>query len=458
MRRFFALALALTMLLLTGCGVKSGDEFYSLPKISNVNKSLESCLQGLLDSGLEYSAPISGTNARPVILTNLDSDSDNEAIAFFKDPSGENSPLKIYFFERVDEDTYRIAGHISGDGAAINRAVTCNIAKGIEMAELVVSWQISSGVFALSAYSLSQSDGTYAITEMMPSTSYTRYALRDMNNDGDDELVMLTLDPSDNGSSFAHFFDEEGGYLNEVSSAPLSDTMDSVDKLHSSTLADGTPAIYVTGVTRGDGTAANGNQAVTDVLALRGDQLLNVSLDASQRSSVDTTRYNLTPDQDINGDGTWEIPIPRRIDPKNPNSSDTFYAVDWMQYDLNGTAACIYTTYYNSTDGWYLELPNKWLKGLRLERSDFTEGRTNERGIIFYHVAGDDEPEPFFALYKNTGNDQSSRSTMDERMLLLSTQDATYSVKFYEADYDCGLDSNELFGRFHQITTDWSAN
>lgn len=458
MKRIFALLLSLSMLFLTGCGIKSGDEFYSLPKISNVNKSLEQCLQSLLDSGLEYSAPISGTNARPVILTNLDSDPDNEAIAFFKDPSGQGSPLKIYFFERVDQETYQIAGHISGDGAAINRAVTCHFSRDSEMSELIISWQISSGVFALSAYSLSQFDYTYSITEMMPSTSYTRYSLRDMDNDGNDELILMTLDTSDTGSSFARYLDEEGGYLKEYSSAPLSSNMDSVDKVHNSTLIDGVPAIYVTGLTRGDGNASNGTQVITDVLALRDGQLMNVTLDTSQRYSASTTRYNLTPDQDINGDGIWEIPSPQRIEAQNPHSNDTFYAINWVQYNLWGNPANTFTTYYNSTDGWYLELPPEWIDTLRLERSDVTEGLTNERGILFYHVEEGREPELFLSIYKNTGNDQSSRSTMDERMLLLSTQDAAYSVKFYDTNYDCGLDSNELFGRFHQITTDWSAN
>lgn len=459
MKRIFALILSLMLAFLTGCGIKSGDEFYCLPKISSVDQSLERCIQGLLDTGLEYSSPISGTNASPVILINLDNDSDKEAIAFFKDSSGEGSPLKIYFFEKDEDNTYQIAGHISGDGAAVNTAITCHFTTdSSSMSELVVSWQVSSGVFALSAYSISQYDGSYVITEMMPSTSYTRYAIRDMDGDGGDELVLINLDPSDSGSSLAYYFDAVDNYLEECSTAPISSSMDAVDKLRSSTLSDGTPAIYLTGLTQGDSSSGTGTQAVTDILALRDGLLCNVTLDSAQHSSICTTRYNLAPDQDINNDGIWEIPSPEKLSAQNPAANDTFYAVNWMQYGLDGSSTLLSTTYYNSTDGWYLEIPQGWLKGLSLARSDVTEGLTNERGILFYHEEEGHKPELFLSIYKNTGNDQNIRSTMDERMLLLSTQDATYSVKFYDTDFDSGIDSNELFSRFHQILTDWSAS
>lgn len=457
MKRAFALLTSMLLVLLTGCGIKSGDEFYSLPEISSSDQSLQRCIQSLLDTGLEYSSPISGTNTSPVILVDLDNDDENEAIAFFKDSSGEGNPLKIYFFEQDEDNTYQIAGSISGEGAAINTAVTCNFTTDEDsMSELVVSWQISSGVYALSAYSFSQYDGSYVITEMMPSTSYTRYVVRDMDDDGEDELVLIILDTSDSGSSLAYYFDAVDNYLEECGTARLSSSMDSVDKLHSSTLSDGTPAIYVTGLTQSDSSSGTSTQAVTDILALRDGSFGNITLDSTEFYSVSTTRYNLAPDQDINGDGVWEIPSLEQIPAQSSSSSDTFYAVNWFQYALDGSTTLLTTTYYNSTDGWYLEIPQDWLDGLSLARNDVTEGLTNERGVFFYYEADGQEPELFLAIYKNTGNNRETRATMDSRILLLSTQDATYSAKLYDTDFDSGLDSDGLLSAFHQIVTSWS--
>lgn len=456
MRRITALVLSLALLLvLTGCGFKSGDEFYALPKASDEFKSLEKCLQSVLDAGLEYAAPISGTNARSVHLQDLDGDGEDEAIGFFRDSSGTDSPLKIYFFRKDESDKYQIAGHISGGGAAVNSAVTCQF-EGDEnsMAEMVVSWQVSSGIYALSAYSMSEYDGEYVITEMMPSTTYTRYAIADMDQNGNDDLVLITLDTSDTGNSRACYFSASDGLLQEVSAASLSNTMDGVDKVHTSTLSDGTPAIFVTGITQGD----NSGQVVTDVLAVTEGTLSNVTLDSVEQASAITTRYNLVLDQDINADGVWEIPMPTEIPPANAASGDTFYSVGWYQINTRGEPELACHTYYNSTDGWYLELPEAWVGHLLLSRSDVTEGLTNERGILFYYTQTGQEPQAFLAIYKNAGNDQEARSELDGRMKLLSTKDATYSIRFLSSEFNGGLTANELFNRFHLITTDWSAS
>ena len=455
MKRMLALLCILFSLFLTGCGFKSGDEFYALPKASDVYKSLEICLQQVLDQGMEYSAPVAGTNTRSVHLQDLDGDGEDEAIGFFRDTSGKKSPLNIYFFKKDAEEKYHIAGHISGDGTAINSATTCQFeGDSNSPSELAVSWQVSSGVYALSTYSISEYDGEYAITEMMPSTSYTRYIIQDMDEDGEDELLLINLDASDSGTSVARCFDLSNARLEELSSVPLSNSMGAVDKVHASTLSDGSPAIYITGLIQSDTIS----EVVTDILSLQGGTLRNITLDAKQLSSTSTTRYNLAPDQDINGDGIWEIPTPKRLPSHNPESTETFYAVEWRQFARDGSSTLLNTCYYNSTDGWYLDLPEDWNGHISLARSDNSDGPTNERGIVFYFSQEGSEPTPALAIYKNTGNDRADRATIDGRMLLLSNSDTTYSAKLWNDGSEVDNDTNELFAHFHLITTDWSSN
>ena len=56
MRNLLSLLLAcLTAITLTGCGLKSGEDLYQLPKASAEYESLQTCLEDILDRGLEYS-------------------------------------------------------------------------------------------------------------------------------------------------------------------------------------------------------------------------------------------------------------------------------------------------------------------------------------------------------------------------------------------------------------------
>ena len=54
MRNLLSLLLAcLTAITLTGCGLKSGEDLYQLPKASAEYESLQTCLEDILDRGLE---------------------------------------------------------------------------------------------------------------------------------------------------------------------------------------------------------------------------------------------------------------------------------------------------------------------------------------------------------------------------------------------------------------------
>ena len=64
MRNLLSLLLAcLTAITLTGCGLKSGEDLYQLPKASAEYESLQTCLEDILDRGLEYSAPSSPSSS-----------------------------------------------------------------------------------------------------------------------------------------------------------------------------------------------------------------------------------------------------------------------------------------------------------------------------------------------------------------------------------------------------------
>ena len=188
-RKMGILALLLCLSLsLCACNLRSGDDLYALPRTSVEYESLRNALQGLLDSGLEYAAPLSGSNTRPVQDVDLDGDGIGEAVAFFKDSSG----LQVYVFRQNEEGEYQEMAKIAGQGIAVNSVAYAQL-HGENDRDIVLSWQISSGVYALSAYSVRE--GGY--TELLAPRNYTKYAVADLNGDGQDELILLQLDPSD---------------------------------------------------------------------------------------------------------------------------------------------------------------------------------------------------------------------------------------------------------------------
>ena len=460
MRKPMCLLLSLLLAVcVTGCGFKSGEELYALPQASAEYDSLQNCLQAVLKEGLEYAAPLTGSNTQSVQLIDLDSDGRDEAIAFFRDSSTESQSLKIYIFRELEEHTYAPVLTIEGNGTAINSVATCQLeGGGNSMAELMVSWQLSTAVYSLSAYSLDN----YVLGEMLSGLTYTKYAVEDLDRDGEDEIMVVQLDSSDQSHNRAEYYSAAEGKLTLQETVPLSDRMGSVDRIHNSTLPGEIPALYVTGSVLDRDGEISSSAVITDVLALRGEKLVNVSLDSDGKNSSATSRVQLVPEQDIDNDGVLEIPIPSPLpshdDRKGESISfqDSFYALRWQQYRLSGTHEDVCSTYHNTSDGWYLTLPDRWEGHISLARLDTSTSLTVERSIVFYHQSAPGKrARPFLTIYKNSGSDRQSRSEQGERFLLLSDPDTIYAAEFHDCGWDCGLDRNGLTERFHLIQADW---
>lgn len=113
------------------------------------------------------------------------------------------------------------------------------------------------------------------------------------------------------------------------------------------------------------------------------------------------------------------------------------------------------TTYHTITDGWYFNIPEEWLGRLTISRKDSTTA--DERAVLFSLYEGEGKAaRPFMILYKLTGTNQQSRSSIGGRQVLLSNTTATYAYELFPEVWDTGLTEEELQQRFYLIRTEWS--
>lgn len=452
MKRSIALALAMA-LLLCGCSMSGPEEFYQLPRASEEYQSLEACLKQQEDAGMEYAAPVSGSNTQPVLVRDLDEDGTDEAVAFFRDTAGGDNALKIFFYRQDEEGEYYAYATIEGSGSAINSVLFTQLTgdtSGTE--EVVVSWQMSSSVYALTAYSL---EGGAAV-QILDGINYARYSSVDLDQDGISELVLFQTSASDTTSREAQYYTAQDGYMTLTSTVALSLRMAAIDAVHTGSLSDGAVALFVTGTAEDSRTGEpDSNYQLTDILTLRDGNLISLAMNESGDSP--TLRYKLASDQDLDGDGIWEIPSPTSLTNYDADSTDTFYYLTWYAYASDGTRERAYFTYYNSSDGWYYTLPEEWLSRILLQRDDTTSGSTVERGVTFYYRgSSEDEPYAVFSIYKNTGTNRETHALTDGRVLLTGDGSTVYSVKVYEGAAELGLTSATVREAFHIIQSDWS--
>ena len=219
---------------------------------------------------------------------------------------------------------------------------------------------------------------------------------------------------------------------------------------------DGEPAVFLT-----YDYGTDGNVSITDIFAWKENRIQNITLNEQMASSSDTVLFNASVGPtDIDRDGVMELPQMVEVkEYKQTSTASNFWLVRWRKFDLDGTPHLLYTTYYNDRDGWYLELPERWVGKITLSRSDTAGGA--ERAVIFYYWEGDNsvEPVPFLAICRLTGSSRQTRVDINGRFRLAdsggSNPSTVYAAQFVEGGWNCGLDQEDIISRFHLIESDW---
>ena len=439
---------AFLCLCLTGCFFRAVGELYTVPQPPADYNALQARLSEVIAAGGEYAAPLSGDLIQSVQLQDMDGDGVQEALAFFRMPS-EELPLKIYIFRQVGEE-YELLTRVEGAGAAINSVEYVQL-DDEPFKEIVGSWQISHIVHSLAAYSI----GPDQVEELLR-TDYVSYKTADLDGDGQQELVVLRNPVGAPPRAELYDFD---GVLSMTGSAPLSGGITSVADggIRSGYLVDRVPALFVTSSYAENGT-------ITDIFTCRDGKLRNITLDPATGESGETIRYyNQVTASDINDDGILELPQPVPLtDYKITTASVNFWLIHWRQFDAEGRAVPVFTTYQNERDGWYFILPETWGDDVALSRADLPGG--GERAVTFsrWDRGGTAEPESFLTIYKLTGTNRLARAKSGQRFFLLPAQEplnvdnfnTIYAAEFRDG-WDCGLTEDEVRERFRLITTDW---
>lgn len=439
------LALLLLALTLTGCMGGEAGEMFALPEPPENYRNLNAKLSEIRTAiGGESIAPQSGGNTQTVQLQDLDADGQLEsAVAFFRVPGAEK-PLKIYIFQLQSDESYEVDTVIEGVGSAITSVSYENVG-GTLRKEVVVSWQISGNDHSLGVYSLDDVEGI----ELLWVDSYTRFRTADLDEDGERELVVVTLQNGEEDTSRADYYDYDGAALALKSTAPLSAGVNEIKTLRRGNLADGATAVFVT-----SGFPESAEQVV-DILVCRDGTLTNVTLSKDTLRSEATIRaYNAVSGSDINRDGIMEIPQPI-LTRKALGATDDFWLLEWRQFNAQGRPHSALTTYHNVTDGWFFIVPESWTDRLVISRKDAISA--DERGVAFSLWQGDDqEAKTFMVLYKFTGTNQQSRATMGDRAVVYTDSSATYACELMPEVWDTGLTVQDITERFHIIRTEWS--
>ena len=443
-RHIILAAVGMCLLLAAGgCGFSlSPEDLYSLPQLPEEYTELNIRLNQVMESGAEYAAPVSGNNIQPVQLEDLNGDGEEEAVAFFRNAADER-PLKIYIFTPRGQ-SYEQAAVIEGTGTSIYSVAYEDLDQD-GWKELLVGWRVNTDLQALSVYTLHSGEPE----ELISGISYVKYAVSDLNGDELEELVVLRSDQDGNG--LADYYCWQEGTLQPRISARITSTMAELSqqgRVKNGTLADGTPALFVTGV-------EESSVMATDILAVRNEELVNILLSDVTGVTSEVAPFCALYPEDINGDSVTEVPHPVATAAGAAEDDSASHRIDWYAFSSDATSSIAIRTYHSMEDGWYLVLPDSWIGQVMFSR---TVG-TDENTVTFsYRQGGTEDLREFLRISRLTGSGREARAARGGRMILRRQPEVIYTAEFLDADggWDYAMDEEELREAFNLITTEWA--
>ena len=444
MRKALWLVLLCTMAAaLSACGslpalTLNPQELYARPELPAKYTELSRLLSEITGAGAEYAAPTSGSNIQSMQLVDLDGDGREEAVAYLRN-SGEEKPLKIYIFT-AHGDSYRLSHLIEGSGTAIYSVAYADL-NNDGWQEIAVGWKAAADLQVLEVCSIAGNE-----TRTLLQTDYVKYIYADLNQDGQQELVVLRA--GEEGDSVADYYNwQEDGSLVSRSHARVSATMAELSqqgRVRAGILEGEQPAIFITSVT-------DQSTAVTDILALREEELVNIVLDAATGVSWEISPFLSLYPTDIDNDGQTEIP--RIVSPRTTETS-TVRLIEWMRYDLKGHPATAAYTCHDLEDSWYLRLPPAWTDRIYVTRSA-SSGTFSGEAVVTFYIR--ELNQPFLRVYALTGSGREMRSVRGERFVLNRQTSTTYAAELLDSGtaWEYAMTDDEVRGAFSVIVREW---
>lgn len=415
-----AVLLLLMVLLLTGCGLKTVDQLYCLPKRSETDNNLRTVIDEAMD-GLTFSAPTYGDNRQTVQAADLDGDEVDEYLVFATDNS--DKPLKILIFCQLASG-YVLMDTIEGYGFAFDFVEYAQLddRPGVE---IIVGRQVSDQVArALSVYRFSS-----GFSRQLLSTGYSRLDSCDLNGDGINEIFLLNYGAAENGNGLVTLFSYRAGEMYRSAEQVLSLSASHFERFTVGGLADGRPAMFVT-------FEKEDKSLLTDVFVMEDRELLPVS---KGNSTQLLQGYPVFP-SDVDGDGVTDLA--RLLPIAGKGQTHSHHLLQWYSLDENGNEIEKRCTFHHYAEGWYLNVDKVSAAKIAVEQT--------EKETVFYMRSAGSYTE-LLRIRALTDTDRESQAEKDDFMVLHKGNTVIYVAKLTEYAIDQGITEEMLISQFYPI-------
>ena len=350
--RILALAAAFCMLF-TGCVpiTLSVEDLMRPPKLSESQRQVYDALMSALGtsaSNVSLRYPRSGDNRSAFTFFDLDDDGVEEALVFYSLADAEDE-LYINVMEQGETGWYSVYD-TPGAGSGVESVEFVPVS-GSDGWDVLIGWTADqNGVGQLTVMNYQENR-----LESLFQSRYSRYTYTDLNNDGLQELLLVTMSSS-GGKPFATLVTQKGDGIKAVSNLPLNVNMTSFGQLHAGWVGESSQGLIVDGY--------EGQNFTSEIFVINNNLFVLPFAEDSDFYKDVSRRQGIVYSRDVDDDGVIELPM-QDVAPGKTG----LYLTTYCRMDDGMEAVPVRTAFVNDSEGYIFYLPDQWVGQVTVSQS-----------------------------------------------------------------------------------------
>lgn len=367
-------------LMTTGCvfDVQNAD-ILRPPKLSTELEAVKTALHSTYGSAIKLVNPLSGTHRAAIQFIDLDGDSEEEAVAFFRDQNEQNALMAAIFKKKSAEEGWQALPPIVGIGYDIDQVAFPDL-NGDGIREIVVGWiggsVLSKGLSVYQAHVV-PTDPSSRLKRYEEGFReiYTNFHTVDLNMDGKEDLVTFLLSRPDNRAEARWYTLEAEGFVKQ-DTVVLAGDVHRYERLISGLVEEGRYGIVLDA-------SLSGGASFSEVLIESQGRLVRRFATSGTSENSGTYRYDFRLTEDLDQDGWIEIPtLQKPTGYERVAKRDVPWITHWNHWDQEGNLLPVARTYDDRTLGFRVRIPELWDETVTVTR--------NDQGITFVEILEND--------------------------------------------------------------------
>lgn len=342
--------------LLSGC-VSSGfnnSDLLRPPRTTGDKAEIQELIEQNAGGDYTLKYPKDGSYRSAIINEDLDGDSVDEAIVFYR-PSTDDESTHLLFLKEINGE-WEDVGDYSSPSSEVKKVEIGDIT-GDSKNEVIVGWtDKSESVCTLSVYTI----GEKTTAEMTVDESCSQFLLADMTGEGRNSLMLFSLSMQNIDANAKMLqYDVQSKKMFTRSSVAMSNSANSFMDLKFGSISEEQSGVFVDTLSvsrEGETQFIYWNEAESSLVNPLNTQNGAASSNPTFRASDDIVST------DINDDGIVELPILSRMPhTSNENIDLVAFLSEWNHYDPSSDEMTeVFEAVTNPEMGYYFIIPDEW--------------------------------------------------------------------------------------------------